>query len=156
MEQKPATLPIGLRLSSTGRRLQRAFDAALGDVGGSLPVWLVLLNVKIRGVVKQRDLAAAVGVTEATLTHHLTALERNGIVRRRREESNRRVQLVQLTEAGEERFLALRAAAVAFDARLRQGIEPDELITLEGLLDRIAANVAEAKSDVAPWIGLIE
>ena len=47
--------------------MSRAFDEALVAAGGSLPVWLVLLNLKIRPRANQRELAAAVGIREATL-----------------------------------------------------------------------------------------
>ena len=68
-------LPLGLSLARAARVVSRAFDEALGDAGGSLPMWLVLLNLKIGRAANQRTLADAVGVTEATLTHHLNAME---------------------------------------------------------------------------------
>ncbi len=140
--QRPETVPIGLHLTKTARVVGRAFDTALTQAGGSLPIWLVLLNVKIKRSVKQRDLAAAVGVTEATLTHHLTTLEREGLVTRRRDDSNRRVQVVELTAAGETHFIALRDAAIAFDAQLKQGFDEADAAQLAELLDRLAANAA--------------
>ena len=44
---EPFLLPIGLRLNQTARAVGRAFDQALADAGGSLPVWLILLNLTI-------------------------------------------------------------------------------------------------------------
>jgi hypothetical protein len=41
----PLPLPIGLRLSQTAREVERTFDEALGRAGGTLPVWLILLNL---------------------------------------------------------------------------------------------------------------
>lgn len=70
----PSALPIGLGLTQTARAVERAFDAAVGEAGGTLPVWLILLNLKIRKPANQRELAEAVGVREATLTHHLNAM----------------------------------------------------------------------------------
>jgi MarR family transcriptional regulator for hemolysin len=140
--QRPASLPIGLALSRAARMVNRAFDAALVEAGGSMPVWLILLNVKMRGSVKQRELAEAVGISEATLTHHLSALELDGLLTRTRQEGNRRVQLVALTDAGEKRFLALRDAAMDFDARLRRGLAAEEVQQLGKLLGHVGANVA--------------
>jgi MarR family transcriptional regulator for hemolysin len=130
--------------------MSRAFDEALVAAGGSLPVWLVLLNLKIRPRANQRELAAAVGIREATLTHHLNALEAGGLLTRRRDDSNRRVHVVELTDAGEAAFLALRDAAVAFDRRLRRGIATEQLDGFEATLDRLAANVASAPADQSP------
>src|SRR5271155_3012586 len=112
----PFPLPIGLRLNQTARAVERAFDQALGEAGGTLPTWLILLNLKIRKPANQRELAEAVGVREATLTHHLNSMDAEGLITRQRDTTNRRIHVVELTDAGEESFLRLRTAAVAFDA----------------------------------------
>lgn len=143
---RPARVPIGLQLARSARVVSRAFDGALGEAGGSLPVWLVLLNTKAGRVANQRELADAVGVREATLTHHLNAMEADGLLTRRRDESNRRVHVVELTEAGEAAFLRLRDAAVAFDRRLRGAMTAEEVSQLEGLLDRLETNVGAQRS----------
>src|SRR5579859_1093784 len=116
-------LPIGLRLSQAARVVGRAFDEALGAAGGSLPVWLILLNLKVRRPGTQRELAEAVGIREATLTHHLNAMDAGGLIARTRDAANRRIQVVTLTGKGDEAFLRLRAAAMAFDSKLRTGLD---------------------------------
>ncbi|HWE12527.1 MAG TPA: MarR family winged helix-turn-helix transcriptional regulator [Solirubrobacteraceae bacterium] len=138
---RPARTPIGLQLTRAARVVGRSFDDALAEAGGSLPVWLVLLNLKARRVANQRELADAVGVREATLTHHLNAMEAGGLLTRRRAQDNRRIHVVELTAAGEADFLRLRDAAVAFDRRLRRGVTSDELAQLADILNRLAANV---------------
>ena len=152
---EPFPPPIGLRLNQAARVVGRAFDKALADAGGSLPVWLILLNLKIRRPGTQRELAEAVGISEATLTHHLNAMDADGLITRTRDAANRRVQVVTLTEKGDQAFLSLRAAAVAFDARLRTGLADTDLATLGALLTRLSANVAaQAEDDGPPWGGL--
>lgn len=139
----PTTPPLGLQLASTAKAVRRAFDDALAAAGGSLPAWLVLVSVKSREHGNQRDLASAVGVTGATLTHHLNAMESSGLVVRQRDAANRRIQHVTLTEAGEELFQRLRDAAVAFDRRLRHGLTRAEADALAGALRRLHANATE-------------
>ena len=146
---KPARSPIGLQLSRAARTVSRAFDDALAGAGGSLPVWLVLISLKSQEPDNQRDLARAVGITEATLTHHLNAMEAQSLVTRRRDPANRRVHLVELTGAGEAAFIRLRDAAMAFDQRLRRGFSDDETAGLEGLLGRLEANVANGRDTPA-------
>jgi MarR family transcriptional regulator for hemolysin len=148
-------VPIGLRLNQTARVVERAFDEALAAAGGTLPVWLILLNLKVRRPGNQRELAGAVGVREATLTHHLNAMDARGLIARTRDAANRRVQIVTLTEAGEAAFLRLREAAIAFDARLRAGLTGADLATLNSLLGRLAANVGTPE-DAPPWAGLAD
>jgi MarR family transcriptional regulator for hemolysin len=90
---------------------------------------------------KQSAMAEAMGITAATLTHHLNALEKQGLVRRWREEGNRRAQRVELTEQGVALFDRLRGVALAHDGRLRAGFSEPELEQLGGLLDRLRATV---------------
>jgi MarR family transcriptional regulator, transcriptional regulator for hemolysin len=152
---EPFPVPIGLRLNQAARAVERAFDEALAEAGGTLPVWLVLLNLKIRKPGNQRELAEAVGIREATLTHHLNAMDARGLITRTRDAANRRVQIVTLTEAGEAAFLRLREAAVGFDAKLRTGLTGSDLATLSTLLGRLAANVG-VPENTPPWAGLAD
>jgi MarR family transcriptional regulator for hemolysin len=138
----PASLPLGLHLARTAREITRAFDDALAEAGGSQPIWLVLISLKTRRLASQRQLADAVGIREATLTHHLNVMDASGLITRRRDPENRRVHLVELTPAGEEAFFRMRKAAFAFNARLRAGFGEEELEEFERILDRLLGNVA--------------
>jgi MarR family transcriptional regulator for hemolysin len=153
---QPAHLPIGLALAQAARTVSRAFDDALASAGGTLPVWLVLLNVTTRQLANQRELAEAVGIREATLTHHLNAMEADGLITRERHPANRRIHIVGLTEAGEAAFLRLRDAAIAFDQELRSGFTDAELARLAGLLDRLSGNAGGPDGGLPPWAGLAE
>jgi MarR family transcriptional regulator for hemolysin len=137
----PAGQPIGQDLTHTARLASRAFDAALAAAGGSLPVWLILISLKSQRLANQRKLAEAIGIQGATLTHHLNAMEADGLVTRHRNPTNRRVHIVEMTDAGEALFYRLRAAAIAFDRQLRAGIADDDVATLARLLDRLRDNV---------------
>ena len=138
---RPAREPLGLYLTRVSRTVSRAFDDALTEAGGSLPVWLVLISLKSGRLASQRELADAVGVQGATLSHHLNAMESAGLVTRRRDPRNRRLHLVELTGAGEALFSRLREVAFAFDQRLRKGLTEQDVDQLEALLARLRENV---------------
>jgi MarR family transcriptional regulator for hemolysin len=140
---RPAQTPIGLELAGVARDVGRAFDAALARAGGSRPMWLVLLSLKARPTANQRELAAAVGIQDATLTHHLNGMEADGLLTRRRDPANRRVHVVELTAAGDEAFVRLRSVAHAFDAQLRAGFSEAETDALRGFLARLRANAVD-------------
>jgi MarR family transcriptional regulator for hemolysin len=136
----PPRSPIGLALARASKSVGRAFDDALVEAGGSTPTWLVLISLKSQPLANQRALAEAVGIQGATLTHHLNAMEDAGLLTRRRDPSNRRVHLVELTDDGEALFHRLRKAATAFDRRLRTGLEDQDVAQLEQLLERLVRN----------------
>jgi MarR family transcriptional regulator, transcriptional regulator for hemolysin len=108
-------MPIGLQLSRTARAATNAFERAMAEAGGSASAWQVLVLVRAGQWGTQAQMAEAMGITGATLTHHLNALEARGLVRRWREAGNRRVQRTVLTRAGEAMFGRLRRVAVRYD-----------------------------------------
>jgi len=139
---RPAREPLGLHLTRVSRSVSRAFDDVLTEAGGSLPVWVVLISLKSGQIASQRELAGAVGIQGATLSHHLDAMESAGLVTRRRDPRNRRLHLVELTPDGETLFARLREVAFAFDQRLRAGLTEHDVDRLEALLGRLRDNIS--------------
>ena len=145
MHGSPAVPPIGLRLTRTARLAAQAFERAMAEAGGSASTWQVLLLVRAQAWGTQSRMAEAMGITAATLTHHLNALEAQGLVRRTREEGNRRVQHVALTPAGIALHDRLRTVAVRHDRRLRAALTDEEVERLGELLDKLRTGLE------APW-----
>jgi|SRR4051794_14969547 MarR family transcriptional regulator for hemolysin len=141
VSRPPAQMPIGLQLSRTARAATNAFERAMAEAGGSASAWQVLVLVRAGQWGTQAQMAEAMGITGATLTHHLNALEDQGLVRRWREASNRRVQQVALTEAGEALFDGLRDVAMRHDQRLRTNLSDKEVEQLSRLLEKLRAGV---------------
>jgi MarR family transcriptional regulator, transcriptional regulator for hemolysin len=135
--------PLGLRLARTARVVTQAFERAMAKAGSSASTWQVLLLVRSRQWGTQTLMAEAMGITGATLTHHLNALEAQGLVRRWREPGNRRVQQVELTDEGEALFDRLRRVAVRHDERLRALLSDDEAQRLADLLDTLRAGLED-------------
>src|SRR3954453_14134180 len=128
--KRPDRPPIGLQLAKTARVVSQEFERAMADAGGSASAWQVLLLIRSGQWGTQSHLAKAMGVTGATMTHHLNALEAQGLVRRWRDDANKRAQQVELTDAGAEMFDRLRGVAVRHDKRLRSrlsGTEAEQL-----------------------------
>ncbi|MGZ4228105.1 MAG: MarR family winged helix-turn-helix transcriptional regulator [Solirubrobacteraceae bacterium] len=140
----PTTTPIGLRLTRTARVVSQAFERAMAAAGGSASTWQVLVLVRAQKWGTQAQMAEEMGITGATLTHHLNMLENRGLVRRWRDADNRRVQHVELTDAGIELFDRLRVVAQAHDQRLRSGLSEEDVVRLSELLDRLESGVRDA------------
>jgi MarR family transcriptional regulator, transcriptional regulator for hemolysin len=140
---RPAILPpLGLRLARTAHTVSQAFERAMAEAGGSASAWQVLLLVRSGEWGTQARIAEAMGITGATLTHHLNGLEAQGLVRRWRDAGNRRVQRVELTDAGAELFDRLREVAVSHDERLRSHLSEVEAEQLADLLDKLQSGIS--------------
>jgi MarR family transcriptional regulator for hemolysin len=136
----PGDESLSLLIGRVAKELSREFDDVLVAAGGSTPTWQVLRALSAGNHRTQADLAAAIGVRQPTLTHHLDALERAGLVTRERADTNRRVQRVTVTKSGEHLFLRLRRAAASFDGRLRAGLDDGDVADLRRLLGQLAEN----------------
>jgi MarR family transcriptional regulator, transcriptional regulator for hemolysin len=140
MASSDRSMPIGLQLARTARSVSTEFERAMAAAGGSASTWQVLLLIRSGQWGTQSNLAKAMGVTGATMTHHLNALESHGLVRRWRDESNKRVQQVELTDEGIAMFDRLREVAMSHDKRLRSRLSAKEAEQLVRLLHKLADN----------------
>ena len=140
MPRPPVVPPIGLRLARTARVVSQAFERAMTEAGGSASTWQVLLLVRSEQWGTQARIAEAMGISSATLTHHLNALEARARPPLARG-GNRRVQQTALTPAGEKLFERLRKVAAAYDERLRSRLTDDQTVRLAELLDTLEAGL---------------
>ena len=140
---RPRGTPIGLQLARASKTVGRAFNEVLAEVGGSLPVWLILTTLRGDAHPSQQQLARSVGIEGPTLTRHLDQLEAAGLVRRVPHPADRRAVRVEPTEAG----LALQArmldVVIAFNRRLTAGLTENDLARLGELLEALEANVRD-------------
>src|ERR1043165_4104286 len=105
----PSTLPsplitdFGFRVSRIARRLRQAIDAELSSFGLTEATWRPLAYVGRLGAgVRQKELAAALGIEGPSLVRLLDSLERRGLIERREDESDRRARGIYLTQAGHD------------------------------------------------------
>ena len=140
---RPRGTPIGLQLARASKVVGRAFNEALAEVGGSLPVWLILTTLRGDAHPSQQQLARAVGIEGPTLTRHLDQLEGAGLVRRVPHPDDRRAVRVEPTEAGLALHARMLEVVIAFNRRLTAGLSQSDLARLRGLLDSLEANVRD-------------
>jgi MarR family transcriptional regulator for hemolysin len=143
----PGGPPLGLLLATASKAVGRAFNNALAESGGSIPIWLILNALASEPRRTQLHLARAVGIEGPTLTRHLDGMEQAGLVERRRGEADRRAVQVELTPAGRELHGRLLQTVIAFNKRLHDGLSGEEVKTLRRLLGRLEENVAARRSN---------
>ena len=139
---RPDGPPLGLLLATTSKAVGRAFNSALTENGGSIPIWLILNALKSEPRRTQLDLARAVGIEGPTLTRHLDGIEQAGLVKRQRGTPDRRAVQVELTRAGHALHGRLLKTVISFNQQLRAGLSNDDIETLRRLLDQLLANVS--------------
>lgn len=132
----PAQWPVGRLLSAAARRVERDWNAHLAtwDLNhASLPVLVHL----IRSPMSQRELAAACGVTEQTMSRVLARMERTGYITRTPHAEDRRRHVITITDAGRA-ALAVAADRELAEALVTRGLTAEQTEQLRRLLALVA------------------
>jgi MarR family 2-MHQ and catechol resistance regulon transcriptional repressor len=122
-------------------RLSGAFDRSFRRLGISGPIYEVLLRVgrSRDGVVRMTDLARQLTVTTGGATRLVDRAVAAGLVERQPCPTDRRVQWVALTSAGEEMLRrATRLHLEDLAAEMAARLTPDEEATLRRTLHKLS------------------
>ena len=99
-ESRPEHMPLGKLVSWVGGAMQSHYRRTVARHGVTGTAVGVLGVLGHGGGLSQRELAGRVGVTPATLTPVVDALEREGRLRRERDRADRRVVRLWITDDG--------------------------------------------------------
>jgi DNA-binding MarR family transcriptional regulator len=125
---------LGLRYLTTSARIRRTVDEHMAASGVSLARTKVLQVLAGLGPVKQTRLAAELGMAARSITQAVEAMERDGLVERISDATDKRAKVVSTTPAG---VAALAAGEASGDAVLRSIFErlgPAQLEALDEML----------------------
>jgi DNA-binding MarR family transcriptional regulator len=103
----------------------------------SLTSLSTLATLDLTGPRRITDLAASEGVTQPSMTALVSTLERSRLVERRRDPSDGRVALVDLTLNGRDFIRARQHAGVEVFARLIEDLPADEIDALSAAVTAI-------------------
>jgi DNA-binding MarR family transcriptional regulator len=129
------------------KRMRRLVDSELGECGLSLSRSKLLSELGRNGSLQQSALAATFGLAPRTVTELVDTLERDGLVERRPDPTDRRARQVQLTPTGEQaraRAIAIREQIID---RLLGGLSDEQLTGLRTTLHRIEAEIDKIDAD---------
>ena len=116
--------PLGFALGAAARKLAKFYTQAL--TGHSLtPSQLFLLRqLWLEDGLPLRDLALRAQLDATSTTWLVDQLERESLVKRKRNDTDRRIVRVWLTEAGRQSQAELVPALARWENALRQGLSP--------------------------------
>ena len=110
--------------------LRRAAEADKASGVGAARL-SALSIVVFRGPLTLGALASAERVRPPTMTGIVNGMERDGLVRRRPSEADRRAVLIEATHAGRRRLERARAARIDLVERALSDLSPAQLATLD-------------------------
>ena len=141
----PTTTECAQNLVRASQLFWDADSRAMKGIGLSSPARILLATLEGSGEpLAHSELAERLFVTGASVTSVVDTLERKGLVRRVRQETDRRVVLVELTEAAYpviDRFLTQVTALHRAEFSV---LDEEERDTLVRLLGKVAAGIERA------------
>jgi MarR family transcriptional regulator for hemolysin len=132
-------------LHGAARVWRQALDKRLKHLGIGQSGWMTIAMVaKAAEPLSQRALADLVGVEGPSMVSMLDRLERAGLLTRAPSAHDRRVKLVQLTDAGRKIYAEVHTVAQGFRADLFAGFDPAQLAIAAEVLETLRKRIEES------------
>jgi MarR family transcriptional regulator for hemolysin len=133
-------------LTVVARQLRVTFDQSVEQSGLTRAQWTLIAAVARHPGATQRMIAEALEVREITAGRLIDRLCDEGYLRREANPSDRRAYCVYLTPAAQPLLDKLDDLAKVHEAAIFAGFEPEDLEKLDALLDAVARNLSDFRS----------
>lgn len=149
----PPTDDLGMRLGQIHRLWRVVIDKTVRPLGLTQPRWTALMCLHYLGEgTTQKCLAESLGIELSSLSRTLDQLERQGLVRRRPGDEDRRLRTIRFTPEGKRVLAELESRTRAARARLLAEISDAELAALWKVLARIEHNALQEAGSPRPLL----
>src|SRR5580658_2221607 len=128
---------VGEQYLAVHHRILRAVNDQMSECGLSMARTKVLMRLREQGPTRQSVLAADFGLSPHSITDIVDALERQGLVERRPDATDRRAKLVAITEAGQACLGVASAARERLLGQIFGALSQEDRATLLRLLDTL-------------------
>ncbi|KEO58983.1 transcriptional regulator [Thalassospira permensis NBRC 106175] len=141
-------LSLGSTLMRVARCWRREIDSTLQSHGLSqtMVMPLIVLN-RAAGPVRQGLIADEIGVEGPSLVRVIDALERDGLISRVCDLSDRRAKMVALTAAGKDKAAEIEIILADIRNELTADIDPENLATTLDVMQQLLGKLAQRGGD---------
>jgi MarR family transcriptional regulator, organic hydroperoxide resistance regulator len=130
---------LGYLVNYLAKLFSQIHSACLSEYGVHLGQWGVLMFLWVEDGLTQRQLSRQVAIDDASMVRAIDRMERDGLVRRKRNAQDRRQSNIYLTERGRALRDQLIPCAISGNARATQGLTGAEVAQFIALLRRMIA-----------------
>lgn len=126
---------MGFVVNMTAKAFQKSFDIELRkNAGVSLSQWRVVGALVIQPGLTQKEIADKVGIEGATLVPIIDKMEKEGLLKRKPDSSDRRVNRIYLTQKADSLWESMVECALKIRKSSTKNISENDIqITLETL-----------------------
>jgi MarR family transcriptional regulator, organic hydroperoxide resistance regulator len=118
------------RLGSAARKLQKYYNGRLAEYGITIAQSFIILSLMEKDDRNVKELAESLGIDSSAITGLVDRLEKESLVERRVDTSDRRAFRIHLTARGRGLGDSMLPAAIEFNESLEAGLTRTELASL--------------------------
>lgn len=103
----------------------------------------------------QAELAAALGVSPASMAVSVKRMQKSGLIEKVSDENDLRCNKISITDFGRQEYKKVHAAFDGIDRKTYEGFSEEELSQLKGYIERINRNLSKDlpdKKDICKFI----
>ncbi|MGI0018326.1 MAG: MarR family winged helix-turn-helix transcriptional regulator [Nitrosotalea sp.] len=133
---------VGFVVNTTAKAFQRSFDIELRkNVGVSLSQWRVVGTLVLQPGLTQKEIADKVGIEGATLVPVIDKMEKDGLLKRRPDSSDRRINRIYLTPKADSLWESMVECALRIRKYSAKNITENDIQTTLETLRKISKNL---------------
>lgn len=134
---------MGFVVNMTAKAFQKSFDIELRkNAGVSLSQWRVVGALVIQPGLTQKEIADKVGIEGATLVPIIDKMEKEGLLKRKPDSSDRRVNRIYLTQKADSLWESMVECALKIRKSSTKNISENDIQTTLETLRKISQNLA--------------
>lgn len=128
------------------RNWRKVLSADFQNCGLTEATWRPLLHLSHLGDgIRQKDLAASVGIEGPSMVRLMETLIAKGLVHRAEDSTDRRAKLLSLTADGHSMVARIRETVLFREEQLLDNLSDGELEQLIGLVEKLDTAIANAR-----------
>lgn len=140
---------IFFRLALLTRRWRQILDAKFQDAGLTDATWRPLLHLHLLGDgIRQKDLAASVGIKGPSLVRLLDTLIAKGLIDRAEDVADRRAKLLCLTAKGRLVVDRIRETMQSLENELLSPLNDREVVQVAAFIERLESNANDVRKRI--------
>ncbi len=120
-----------------------AFSERVMRLGVTRVQWIALYYLGKEEVISQKELAEKMNIKESSVARLLDRMERDGLVERVKNENDKRVTNLRLTDKGKQYRIKLLPEGEEFEKLLYKNISDEEMKIFTMVLSKMVSNINE-------------
>ena len=133
---------VGFVVNITAKHFQRSLDIELRkNVGVTLSQWRVVGSLVLQPGLTQRELASRIGIEGPTLVPMIDKMEKQGLLKRKPDATDRRVNRIFLTSRADSLWESMTECAIKIRKSSTKNIPESDIQTTLDTLRKISQNL---------------